>query len=236
MHTAAVPVALDGLRVELDDDVVLLGTALEQVASNPGVVAGLLGALAEQLVFPLTLHHFGVDAGDRQAGLEAGVEVLFDQVATDAVLDADRAVIRSLRGRVAVLGEAEGLAVLGQRVLLLEAEPQVGVVFEAPAEVARVNRSVRREDFAHNERSVLAERVLDDADGLQQAVGRVAFSLLGAGAVEVPTGAFLGGLRLAVDDLRLAAQVRLGLVTVQPQVLKFVGHFLNSLLTMTGDC
>ena len=147
---------LTGFGMQLDDDAVLLRAAVEQVAGQPGVVARLLGALAEQLVFPLALHHLGVDAGDAQARVEARVEMIFDQVAADAVPDAHGAVVRTLRTGVAVLREAQRLAVHHQRVFLLEAEPQVGVVLERAADVGRMERPIRREHFAHHQRRVLA--------------------------------------------------------------------------------
>ncbi len=70
--------------MELDVDAVLLGEAQHQVAGHPHLVGGLLGALAEDLEFPLALRHLGVDAFVVDAGGEAEVEMLLDDLAGDA--------------------------------------------------------------------------------------------------------------------------------------------------------
>jgi len=48
--------------MEFDIDAILLGQPQHQIAGHPHFVSGLLGALAENLEFPLALRDFGVDA------------------------------------------------------------------------------------------------------------------------------------------------------------------------------
>jgi len=219
VHAAAVPVALDRLGMQLDREVVLFCGAEHQEAAEPQVVASLLGAFAEQLEFPLTLHHFGVDTGDREARIQTRIKMFFNEIATDAVLDAHRAIVRALRTGVTIDGEAEWAAVLHDGVFLLEAEPQVGIVFEAAATIGGVDRTIGIQHFAHDQRSIFAAWIFDQANGLEQAVAAVAFGLLRAGSVKGPTRAIVDLLRLASDDLGLATNAGFGLVTVQPNVL-----------------
>src|SRR5690606_30764080 len=76
-----VPVARHGLGIDGGGDVEVLGDAVQQPSGDPHVVADLDDAGGADLELPLTHHHLGVDAGDLQAGLEAGVEVGLDDVA-----------------------------------------------------------------------------------------------------------------------------------------------------------
>src|SRR5581483_2858706 len=89
-----------------------------------------LRTLAENLELPLALGDFRVDAFVVDAGREAEIEMLFDQLAGDVadILVADARVIRTLRGGIAMFREAQRTAVLVEEILLLEAEPRVGIV------------------------------------------------------------------------------------------------------------
>ncbi|OWK26237.1 hypothetical protein AJ87_02375 [Rhizobium yanglingense] len=100
--------------MELDVDAVLFAEAEKQVASHPDLVGGALGALAEDLEFPLALGHFGIDAFVVDASSQAEVEMLFNDFASNAadVLVADTGVVRTLRSRVTLLREAERTAIL----------------------------------------------------------------------------------------------------------------------------
>src|SRR5690606_5934365 len=105
--TGAVPVALDRLGVEGRRDVELLGGPVEQPASDPQLVGNLQRTERADLELPLAGHHLGVDAGDAEAGGEAVVEVLLDDLAAEDLVGADAAVVAALRGRVALRGEAQ---------------------------------------------------------------------------------------------------------------------------------
>src|ERR1700745_1070677 len=96
-----------------------------QIAGHPHLVRGLLGALAENLEFPLALRHFGIDALVVDAGGEAQVEMLLDHLACDVadVLVADAGVIGPLRRRITGRREAERASILVEEIFLLEAEP-----------------------------------------------------------------------------------------------------------------
>src|SRR5207237_5081798 len=74
------------------------------------------------LELPLSGHNLGVDAGNLQSCLEAGVEVSFDDGASEDLVGADAAVVAALGGREAARGEAEWPGAVEERVLLLDAE------------------------------------------------------------------------------------------------------------------
>ncbi len=131
----------------VDRHAVLLGNTLQQVTGDPNLVAGFLGTLGEDLEFPLAHHHFGVDAFDVQAGFQAQFQMLFDDFAANRFAVTDAAVVRALRTGISFGGEADRLVGFGipDRVLLLEAEPEiVVVVVDRRATVAPV-RSCRRD-------------------------------------------------------------------------------------------
>jgi hypothetical protein len=77
VHAGAVPVHVlaERLAVPVHVHAVLFAEAQQEVAGDPDLVSGGLGALAEDLELPLALGHFGVDALVVDAGVEAEVEM-----------------------------------------------------------------------------------------------------------------------------------------------------------------
>ncbi len=138
------------------------------------------------------------------------------------VLVADARVVLALRRReAAARREAERSALDVEEVLLLEAEPRVRVVRDRRAAVARMRRPVGQEHLAHHEGAVLAGRVGEDRDRLEHAVGVAAVRLPRRAAVEAPERELLERREpVELHDLRLAPQVRNGLVAVEPDVLE----------------
>lgn len=87
--------------------------------------------------------------------------------------------------------------------------------------------AIGHHDFAHDERTVGAGRIRVDRDGLQNAIGGVAFGLLRGGAIKAPKRQLLECRKfIEFLDLGLAAQVGDRLVSVQPDVLEFeLSHY-----------
>jgi hypothetical protein len=222
-----VPVARHRLGVDGGRDVEVLGDAVEQPAGDPHVVAHLDDAGGADLELPLAHHHLGVDAGELQAGLEAGVHVGLDDLAAVDLVGADAAVVGALGAGEAAAGPAEGVAVLEERVLLLHAEPHVlvGVLLgrrgaRSPG-VGGVRGHVDVEHLVQHEDVVAAaDRVGADEHGLEHAVGGVALGLVGGGAVEAPHGRLLAVLQ----DPGLRAQQRRRLGAVDPDVFSLDAH------------
>ncbi len=213
--------------MEVDVDAVTLAKAQHQVARDPELVGCPLRALAEDLELPLALGDLGVDALDVDACLDAEVDVGIDDLARDLadVLVADACVVLALRGGEAFAREAERHAVAVEEVLLLEAEPGARVVRDRRAAVRRMRGPVREEHFAHDEQAVRARRIGERRDGLQQAVRVAALGLPRRAAVEAPDRQVLDGRRVReLHDLRLAAEVRNGLVPVEPDVFELDLH------------
>ena len=158
------------------------------------------------------------------AGVESGeVEVLFDDLSTDGVRSANRAVVLALGSGVAADREADRafVFVVPDAVFLLEAEPEVRVlVVDRRATVGLVRRSVGVEDLGHDQEAVLAARVRVAGDRLEQTVGGAPFGLLRRGTVERPHRAVFEVAREVLDDLRLASQALGRLVTIKPDVFE----------------
>jgi len=76
----AVPVSLDRLGGERADDAHVLTEAVEEPASDHDLVADLEGADGPDLELPLAGHDLGVDSGDDEPGLDAGVLLFFSSV------------------------------------------------------------------------------------------------------------------------------------------------------------
>jgi hypothetical protein len=129
VHSASVPIPLDRLGVQLDAESEPLGGSHQQVTRDPQMIGGFL-SFTEQLEFPLSLHHLGVDPGHLESRFQAQIEVFLDQVATDAVIVPHGTVIRALGAGIAIRRKAERLGSLHDRVLLFETEPEIRIVLE----------------------------------------------------------------------------------------------------------
>src|SRR5207237_9720705 len=116
----AVPADAGGewLRMAVDVDAVAVAQPEHQVPPNPELVCSASGALAEDPELPPALRDLGVDALDLDAGLEAEVDVLVDDLPGDVtdVLEADSSVVLTLRRGKALLREPERRAVLVEEV------------------------------------------------------------------------------------------------------------------------
>ena len=98
VHTGTVPVALEWFAVVFNINAILFAKALKDVACDPNLVTCFACTLAEYLVFPLSLSHFSIDAFVVDACVEAKVEVLFYDCASDVTnrCIASAAVVRAL--------------------------------------------------------------------------------------------------------------------------------------------
>ncbi len=226
--TRAVPVAGDRFRIERHRKTVILAQAGEEPAGDPELVADRERSERADLVFPLAKEYFGVSAFAGQAGLETGLEVLFDQRTRGDVIGTDAAVVVPLGTWVygRLLGPAGDAALVQERVLLLDAEPRLlglvgfGERAELGAGVAGMRRrSVGQHDFAHHEDVRLAaDRIGVERDRLEGAIALVARGLSGTGSVEAPVGDVGERLHAAVEDFPLGTQAGGRRAAVQPKV------------------
>ena len=184
----------------------------------------MLGALGEDLEFPLATSNFLVDAFKVDAGLKTKVGVLLNEGAAVGVFSAHGAVVEALWTRVATNGETEGELCVNvhDEIFLLVAKPEIVViVVDGCSSVAGVRRSVGVQHFAHDQVSVHALGVGEDVHGLQQAVGGAAIGLLGGGSVKHPNRALFNRATKVRPDHGLASHVLCGFISVEPNVLQF---------------
>ena len=83
VHARTIPVARVWLTVVIYIYPIFFAQALQNVASNPDLVASIVGTFTKDLKLPLALRDFAVDAFVVNARIEAKVEVLFDDGASD---------------------------------------------------------------------------------------------------------------------------------------------------------
>ena len=226
------------LRRDRHRDAEVLGDAVEQPARDPQLVRDVERAQRADLELPLAGHDLGVDAGDADAGLDAGVHVRLDDLTAEDLVGADAAVVEALRGGVAAEREAERATVLEEVVLLLDAEQRLLVCellrdrHELGAVVGDVRRHVDVEHLAHDELVVAAaDRVRDTTT-----TGRSTQSDLSPGAwfVLEPSKPQIGRSALVRQDLRLGPEACRRLRAVDPDVLGLVRHVM--LLIVRAGC
>src|SRR5580698_7007124 len=211
--------------MQLYVDFVLLAKPRHQIACGPQVIGGLVRTLAEDLVFPLSLCHFGVDAFVVDAGVETKIEMLLDNGASDRahIFVANAAIVGALRSGVALFREAERTAILIEEVLLLKTEPKIRIIGGSGAHVGRVWRAVGEHDFTKDDEGVFASGIGIERNRLENAIGLVARSLHGGAAVKSPQRQIgQSGRLVEFLDVSFAAEFRDGLLTIEPDVFKFV--------------
>ena len=115
-------------------------------------------ALAEDLEFPLAFSHFSVDTFVVDACIEAKVEVLFNNCASNVadLIVASATVVRALWARVTLRRPAEWLAVLHEEIFLLQTNPKTCVFCNCSTCVGWVWCAVWHHDFTHYQEAVLA--------------------------------------------------------------------------------
>ncbi len=229
MHTCTVPIALHWLGLDRDLNVELFASPIQQVTSNPKMVAYLGSAGWADLEFPLAGHDLGVGAGDLETSFDAPVGVQFDQVAPVNLESAYAAVVRPLWCRETVWREARWPTCvrIDQGVFLLEAEPWllVAVLVLCLAcsctSVGRDWRSVDVHRLAHHKNVVATtDWIVELCDGLENDVALVTWRLVGTGAVVAP-GAWLFAVG---ENFGLGSDLFSRLGAVDPNVFGSVNH------------
>ena len=231
VRTGAVPVALHRLGVERDDHVVVLGDAVEQPAGHVQVVADGQRVGGADLELPLAGHDLGVGAFDHQAGVDARLGVLLDDLAADR---------RGRRRRRSSTGPAgRGSRRRGSRAGCRRASGTC-----TPARCRRSSRAWRTSwrpsrsaarvlvgcglsslalsHLAQHEHVVAAaDRV--GADEHRAAASQSLCSPV-AWLVDEPSKPQIGGVLAVGEDLGLRTEQRCRLGAVDPDVFSLVGH------------
>ncbi len=132
---------------------------------------------------------------------------------------ADAGVVLALGLGETVRGEAERAAILIEEVLLLEAEPRIGVIEDGGTCIGGMRSTIGKQHFIHDKDTVRVGGVGIDGDRLEDAIGAVTLSLPGGGAIEAPIGQIVN-LREGNEflDEGLTAQIGDGLIAVQPDI------------------
>merc|ERR1712156_769617 len=129
VSSSSVPVTSHRLWVKRHHDTEVLRHPLEEVSADPEVVAHVDSLCGANLVLPLGGHHLGVGSRHPDPSIEASSVVSLNNVSSIDIAGANCAIVRALRSREAVLGPAEGMAVLVEKcVLLLNSKPGVVVL------------------------------------------------------------------------------------------------------------
>jgi hypothetical protein len=170
VHSRAIPIEVftEWFAMEVHVYTELFTEANEKVTSDPDFISGALGAFSENLEFPLTLGNLGIDAFVVDAGVEAEIKVLLDDVADGA--EADTSVVRALWRWEPIFRETERATILIEKILLLEAEPSVGIIQDGGTGVGNVRSAIRQHDLAHDENAIFTGRVRENGYWLENAI------------------------------------------------------------------
>ena len=234
MHSRSVPVAANGLAMELQIHAVGLTEARHEIPGHPDVVGGSPRTFAEDLELPLSLGDLRIDSLMVDAGVRRHrsrcLSTMSRATSPTCVVTNPR-VIFALRRRKSLCRESERAAVLVEEILLLETEPAVGVIDDRRARVGRMRTAIRPEHLRHHDGAVRLGRVWINSDRLENAIGGSALRLLRRTAVKPPVRNLLESQE-AVEflDQRLASNVGSGLVPVEPDVFQFVNFAILSLV------
>jgi hypothetical protein len=174
VHSRAIPIEVfsEWFAMEVYIYTKLFTEANEKVTSDPDFIGGTLGAFSENLEFPLTFGHFGIDAFVVDAGVEAEIKVLLDDFTSDVAdgAEADTSVVRALWSWEAIFRETERATILIEEIFLLEAEPSVGIIQDRGTGVGNVRSAIRQHDLAHDENAIFTGRVRENGYWLENAI------------------------------------------------------------------
>lgn len=201
VKTGTVPVTGNGLRMERDLSTEFFGDTVEEETRHPKVVAHLDTLARTDLVLPLSGHDLGVDAGDVDTGVQAGLVVSLNDVTAVDLAGSDTAVVRALGTGETTLGPAVWPSVGAKEgVFLLKTEPEVlaGVSLHQlgsfVAVVELVGGSIGVPGLTEDKDVLsLAEGVREDSNGANVDIGVVTGGLAGGGTVEVPLRELVDG-------------------------------------------
>lgn len=201
VKSSTIPVTGDGLGVERDLSTELFGDTVEEEARDPEVVTHLDTLARTNLVLPLSGHDLGVDTGDVDAGVQAGLVVSLNDVTAVDLAGSDTTVVRTLRTGETTLGPAVWPSVMTKEgVFLLKTEPEVLVgmclhqLSSLVAVVELVGGAIGVPGLTEDKDVIsLAEGVREDSNGADIDIGVVAGCLTGRGTVKVPFGELVNG-------------------------------------------
>jgi hypothetical protein len=106
------------------------------------------------------------------AGVETEIKVLLDDFASDVTYgaEADTSVVRALWRWETIFRESKRATILIEEILLLEAEPCVGIIQDGGTGVGDVRSAIGHHDLAHDENAIFTGRVRENGDGLENAI------------------------------------------------------------------
>ena len=146
------------------------------------------------MILPLSGHDLGIDTGDVDTGIQAGLVVSLDNVTAIDTVGANTAIVWALWAWVPTLWPAVWPAICAKKsVFLLQTEPGLvlGMGFHQSGGIVAIVELVRGAivvpALAHdNDVVTLAEGIWVHSCWAEIDIGVIAWGLLGRGTVEVP--------------------------------------------------